>query len=65
MLGVTLGDKAWFGTQLGPKLGVGDGVETGTDAPNVSFGVAAFWEFGCTKTVADTGTKVGRWAGRT
>ena len=33
-------------------------METGADAPNVSLG-----EFGCAKTAADTGTKVGRRAG--
>lgn len=67
MFGARVCDEPWFGGQPGSELAVGDGAEMGTDAPNVSggVGVAAFWEFGCPKTVEDTGTKVGRWAERT
>lgn len=63
MLGVS--DEAWVGAQPGSEVAVGDGAETGTDVPYASGGagcVAAFWEFGCAKTVEDTGAKGGRWA---
>lgn len=62
MLGVW--EEPWAGAQPGSGVAVGDGAETGTGVPYVSGGVGcvAFWEFGCAKTVEDTGAKVGRWA---
>lgn len=64
----TVWEEAWLGdvTEAGLVAGTrtADGKETGSGAGTEleAEAEAGFWEFSCSKTEADTGTTVGRWA---